>query len=194
MATVFRPPVITRITRPWYENGYVQSTNFKLLGGGTQPFNQTDWPVPKGPGERIHNRTWLASQNIAPSLIPFHQTDWPNPRGYTPGIDLRTWVLQRNLIPPPQSPFHQTDWPNPRGYTPNIELRTWLQQRNIAPSLVPFHQLDWINPRGIRSAIDLSWYLQRFLGSGVTPGQRKLIIQWLRRLELLNLRGSFDGS
>lgn len=98
------------------------------------PFQQSEWPVPRGARASIELRTFVnALWQLAPVIAaPFAQNEWPNPRGAVGSIALRTWTasLKQNLLgqdqffgSPGMGPAY--DWPNPRGPAYPLSLRTW---------------------------------------------------------------------
>ena len=135
MATIFRPPVVTRIPR----RGPVLSV---LAAEDAVRSNRL--------------LDLLKSQDAffgAPGMGPDY--DYPNPRGRVPAISLRTWVWSYNLNligadqffgPAGVGPVY--DYPNPRQRLGAIGLRTWdsnLLQTTLAPSgavLIPWALLE----------------------------------------------------
>lgn len=87
------------------------------------PFNQLDWPVPKGATPSIGLRTWQASFLKLP---PFRQNDWPVPKGATASIALRT--LTSGVNPPEDVTYlpSQANFLNPWGPGRSVSLYTWL--------------------------------------------------------------------
>lgn len=161
MATVFRPPVVTRIplrdaSAAIQAQAGVTGINI-LVHTNPVPFHQTNWPVPPGPRQgSIELRTFLnALELLLLPLPPRRQSDWPVPPGRLPGVVTnRTWVdvggININLHKNPY-PFRLTDWPVTAGARRSIELLTWLWWKSPPPIVVgpaPFFQTDWPNPRG----------------------------------------------
>jgi len=151
MATIPRPPIITRLrpTDP-ANTAAVQSqawvwqnplTTIFMGLGAPPPSTNYDWPNPRGYIPVIDLRTWawgvplnLVGQDQFFGLPGNPNYDWPNPRGYIPAIDLKTWAWPVNLNLLNQDKFFglagavNFNWPVPsRGYIPAIDLRTWTQ-------------------------------------------------------------------
>jgi len=83
---------------------WIESGNALTTGTVQSPFNQRDWPNPKG-YTRNELLGWFKSGNslFVPVQFPLNQRDWPNPRGYEFGIQLRTFAqgfTMLDLIPP----------------------------------------------------------------------------------------------
>lgn len=146
----FRPPVITRIDAPARarslddpgRNGLIPN----LIARDALPFNQEDWPVPKGYTPAIGLRIWtqnllettLNGQDQFFGLAGHPNYDWPNPIGYTPAITLRSYdqsLVNTTLVPIAAMPFNQFDWPLPGTYPYPITIRGPAQGLN--PNIFP---------------------------------------------------------
>src|SRR5215471_4536332 len=132
MATLTRPPIITRLPPKRSVASTFDPPNLlatTLNGKDALPFRQTDWPNPlkatygqvRWP---IDLRKWTASYPlmlIGQDKLPFRQLDWPNPHKATYGqvrwpIDLRkwTWSFPLGLIGKDAFPSGRLlDQPNP---------------------------------------------------------------------------------
>src|SRR5437773_1374935 len=148
MATIFRPPLITRIERTIpsrslldLDRGSLLLTTLKsqdqFFGVAGNP--NYDWPNPtlrKPPP--VDNYTWRDPLKL--NLLGKDQFfgapgqplvyDWQNPRGYAFPTENRTyidasefWMLKDAFFGLAGNP--NFDWPNPRSATPAIQLRTW---------------------------------------------------------------------
>lgn len=157
MATIFRPPVVTRSpardsSAAVLSQSGVTGINI-LVHTNPVPFHQTDWPVPPGPIPRgIELRTYLnAVELLLLPLPPIRQYDWPVPKGPVGTIELRneTQPLPIQLLPKP--PIRQFDWPVPAGRQYPLSLRTHTASPFPPPAPVtpsPFTQTDWPVPKG----------------------------------------------
>lgn len=147
MATVLRPPIITRL---WsrdpagvavraqgnvWQNGLPLLLRDKFYGLGGPSY---DYPNPRGYVPASTLRTWAWSLPLSLRPQPpfatggFPKYDYPNPRGPLYPISLRTWTVSLNA--PLQGVVAleaNYDWPNPRGPLYSIDLRTWINQGNI---------------------------------------------------------------
>jgi len=115
---------------------------------GAVPFNQYDWPNPRGPAQP--ERTWLWKYNenlIAQDAFPVGARITDLPPLAQPSInDLRTWIDRVNLALTTASavPFAQLDWPLPR--TPEQPTQTWVSTFNrnlVGRDVLPIRQMDW---------------------------------------------------
>ena len=90
-----------------------QAVNLLPLRGQQAPFEQTNWPNPRGPVFPIDLLTWIQPPPPA-EVVPFEPVDWPNPSGPVFQVGLRTWT---SSLPMPfeggEKPFLQSEWPNP---------------------------------------------------------------------------------
>lgn len=162
--------------RTWIDTGNALTTGPIVL-----PFNQFDWPVPKGPEYSVQLRSWTWQYN--PNLIGKDQLPVGDNRSLlTPRIvnypvDLRTWINQ-GITSVTQAPFAQDDWPVPQQPQFPISLRTWINQGIITAVPTPFAQDDWPLPQGYQYPVGLrSWtyaYNSNLIGQDVVPGERSL--------------------
>lgn len=165
-----RSPLITRIqvasrTVATTAQDQLDHLNLAIVGGGREPFYQTDWPNPI-----VRSRAYLTAMSqdqidtLNPVLAgggikPFLQTDWQNPRGYRQPV--KDWAVSLPLTITtfnPQ-PFAQSDWPNPRGYRPSTQFL--INSALISGGGVePFYQTDWPNPRlGPKPRVVQDWII-----------------------------------
>ena len=147
-----------------------------------QPFENYDWPVPRGYVHGISLRTHtdplriqLQGKDVLPNGPGSVVYDYPNPRGRVWPND-RGWVgqLPINLVnqdgffgPPGSPPTY--DWPNPKGaQRGSISLATWAYPVTLSslgkdtffagPGVGPDY--DWPNPRGpVHGAITLKTWV-----------------------------------
>lgn len=174
MTTIFRPPIIQRITRSTFVAAALfsvsDSAQNTLLTTLARPFNQTDWPVPRGPAFPVENRTFVDSVKLNLlgkdkffGLAGAPQFDWPVPKGAVFPTENRTFINQLGIPhyttpisyvfrPPlvtriwPKFYLHDSSW------IPNTVL-------NTLPKAVPSHQTDWPNPRGPTFPTDLRTFV-----------------------------------
>lgn len=199
MATVVRPPIITRLwsrdpagvaTRAQSDVWQNQlTTNLRgqdqFFGAGGPNY---DYPNPRAPARASDLRTWLGPINL--NLLSQDKFfgaggpnyDYPNPRGYVPSIDLKTWIQQRPFYYSPAAFFglagHPNfDQPNPRGYQYPITLRTWtIPLFPLLQGIVAIQtNYDRPNPRGPLYSIDL----RTWINQGVLPRGRVIGIPTL---------------
>jgi len=133
MATIARPPLITRVERrgpaqDWFSLNLLQTT----LGAIARPFVLTDWPNPRSASPTIDLRTWMwVSQfHLPPDFLP--RAPLLLRRESLRYHDLYSWsdnLLLTTLGK--QTPFTLTDWPNPMGVMPSVVLRTWIDHYKI---------------------------------------------------------------
>src|SRR6266853_481192 len=130
--------------------------HFKAAAGGAAPFNQEDWPVPRGYVYSEWYR-WVDNGNTTlPTrdlTKPTNQSDWPNPRAYPRLVDY-TWTEAGNVILPIRDltkPTFLRDFPNPYR---TIWYRSVEVSGNSLTGIVqnPFVRTDWPNPPRV------SWY------------------------------------
>lgn len=125
-----RQPLVDLRTWLW-------STVTKFPSG--KPFNQRDWPVPRGYDKAFANRTWLG-ENLLPLTSvpkPFALYDWPVPKGPEWNRQLKTWLWKTvDLFPSGQPPFTY-DWPNPKGPIYPVSLRSWVNAQVIYYTIIP---------------------------------------------------------
>lgn len=165
-----------------------QALNRLPLLLSVRPFNQSEWPVPRGAVPSIELRTFINPMEMQligqdtfygpPGYAP--DFDWPNPRGRGMPTSVQRMELSNLLLstlaPLPPPPFYQSDWPVPPGPRASIQLRTWtdtLRQQLIgkdvffgAPGQPPAN-LDWPVPKGRPHPISLLQWQQQHLLSGV---------------------------
>jgi hypothetical protein len=149
MATVVRPPTITRIWRrdPWgvavrAQDNVWQNPLLNTLKSQDQFYGLAgpsyDYPNPRGyayPHSLRYGDTGMPL-TLRPEKINLAGTpnyDWPNPVGYKYPISLRGWIapLQLPLYALEETAVINYDQPNPRGPLYSIDLRTWINQGNI---------------------------------------------------------------
>src|SRR6266852_2830634 len=111
MATVLRPPVVTR-TWPRDPLGVAVNSQGQVWQNGLLNLLRG-------------KDTFFGTPGMGPDF------DWPNPRGYVPSVALKTWLdptkqwlfgKDQFFTSPGRGPTY--DYPNPRGYVPPIALRT----------------------------------------------------------------------
>lgn len=117
------------------------------------PFNQKDWPVPKGPQQGAHKGFVQGDLPIgqdkffgALGQVPQHVL--PNPRGPTHPHSGYTQATRQQLIGQDALPFRQGDWPNPRGQPPRQDHVRGYVTIPVTVVAAPFAQTEWPNPRG----------------------------------------------
>ena len=109
-----------------------------VVGPLMGPFNNYDWPNPRGatPSTDLRTHLEVRKQYYVDKFFGLAGNptfDWPNPRGNGPSVALRT-----HLNGPPQtygilpSPFRQSDWPVPKGYHFSVLFRSQI----VTPRLV----------------------------------------------------------
>ena len=155
MATVFRPPLVTRVARPLHTQAAIDAegsvwsnrllnllrSQDRFFGAAGQPPTQGDWPVPKGRPHPSDLRTFLDPLRLNLlgkdrffGLAGNPTWDWPVPKGATPASELRTFLgaLKVHLIgqdrffgPDGQPPTYA--WANPPGTVFSRDLRRWDQ-------------------------------------------------------------------
>jgi len=136
MATVFRPPLISRPPpRSWINGIHDQGANgvpqtILSIAGQTPPVRQHDWPTPPERPYPLLLRTWISQNpNLRPgvSLPPGKQIDFSAPAGRPYGIHLRTWTSGNPSLRPPASikPKRWIDFPVPPNRPYDASLRTW---------------------------------------------------------------------
>jgi len=191
VATVLRPPVITRLwsrdpagvaTRAqsdvWQNQLLTNLRSQDALPVGGPDY---DYPNPRGPARASDLRTWLwpvqlnlLGQDLLPSGGPDY--DWPNPRGPLYPITLRTWTKETPFFFAPQPFFglagHPNfDQPNPRGPLRAIDLITWAHPLPIvlyALEETAVINYDWPNPKGSIYAN----FLRGWINQGILPRGR----------------------
>lgn len=137
-----RPPlIVTPKTITKSADWFIANPNLALMApvAANQPFDQTDWPLPRAASKISLGITGISlALNAAGTVKPFLQADWPVPKApqqFNRGIT-RTSAF---LTVAPTPPFPNTDWPlvkaplqANRGYSqanafivaPRIELLT----------------------------------------------------------------------
>jgi hypothetical protein len=153
------PPRDPREARTW-----IQAVNLALTAGqAALPFNQSDWPIGRGPLQP--DRTWINTFNL--NLIGKDQlpagarvTDLP-PRAY-PEPATRTWAwwYNLNLVGQDRLPTGTQFFERPP-LGPQQPDRTWIAYFNLnltGQDRLPFRQQDWpiqqpIYPTSLRTWI-----------------------------------------
>lgn len=106
----------------WYESWLQALVTYAPI---FTPFNQTDWPNPKGfpPIDQFwsNNLVELVSQA---NPVPFSQSDWPNPRTNQP-IDQSFWQSLALILPPPPPPVEILS--SGHQWTEQDVLRAWMK-------------------------------------------------------------------
>lgn len=176
MVTIFRAPIVTRIALSAFVAAALCSMadvrQDTLLTTLAKPFNQTNWPVPKGPIYSTSNFTFVNTLNL--NLLgkdKFYglggspQFDWPVPKGPIFSGDSRTFtnrlatpsytVPQSYTFRPPLITRYATEVIN---YRPDSNWPPNLLAREL-PASKPTFQLDWPNPRGYAFPTDLRTFV-----------------------------------
>lgn len=123
------------------------------------PFRQTEWLNPVGPGYAISLRTWSDPTKInliGQDQLPGNQFDWPVPKGASRRPLQHSWTSWISLaLEAATRPHKQLNWPNPRGAIPSTSLKTWVDQTKINLigqdrffGLAGHPNFDQPNPRG----------------------------------------------
>lgn len=141
---------------------WIQSVNLALNVAPATPFNQEDWPTPRGPEQPIRSLTVSYNLNlIGQDRLPVGTeiTDLPPQPAQQP-TPILVASYNKNLIGQDQFPpgAEITDLP-PRDAQRAIELRTWIYNTSLAlqagPVVRPFAQTDWPIPRAPDRPIDI---------------------------------------
>ena len=147
------------------------------------PFNQDDWPTPRGYEYALPLRTWTLNLQQS-TLRPFPVGDqlYVRPELIAPQL-LRswTWNYNLNLIGQDQFPAGEQRYDlTPAGYIHPTQLRTWVAFTNLAlvapPAQRPFSQIDWPLPRAPQqAAFGYAWsYNLNLIGQDRLPTGAKL--------------------
>lgn len=197
MATIFRPPLVTRQPTPaWRDYSYSYNGTFRLpTPAAVFPVARwNEWPNPRGPQSAVTQLTWLWDRTrFGPGIVPspFFQTDWPLPvtiPSTARSIELLTWIRERSIIPTPAAVFpvaRLLDQPNPIRVIP--AALTWTQGLlSDRPAAVtrPFGQTDWPNPLGSSTNVHRGYAPPSLLGTLLAPvtlgplGVRSLPYDW----------------
>jgi hypothetical protein len=152
MATLFRPPTITKIEPRLpgrsvldaegsvWQNPIASQYPGKDKFFGLAGHPTYDWPVPKGAIPSISLKTWidplklLAGQDKFFGLAGHPTYDWPVPKGKPHSIDLRTFTDSTKIKLIGKDTFFglagnpTKDWPVPKGAIPATTLKTWTDQ------------------------------------------------------------------
>lgn len=170
LTSVLRAPLVTRYTPPrWQPPDVPPNLLPGLLGAVAAPFNQDDWPNPRGAVSAPVGLTDSYKLLLFQETIPSSQRDWPVPKGQTPVITQGTW-LQNHLLDTlafAPTPFSQADWPVPKGPTPVVDHKTWLHDggQRLFQETIPSLNFDWPVPPGARALGDLRTWLGNLLQS-----------------------------
>ncbi len=124
------------------------------------PFDQTEWPNPRGAIGSVALRTWLNPLNLnllgqdrvygGPGQVSDY--DWPNPIRAKPRVFDYQQSVNVGLLAAIAAPFNQDNWPNPLR---RVDNRLVADPLNLTGRLLtPFSQDDWPNPRGARRSPD----------------------------------------
>ncbi len=136
-----------------------------LTSTAQAPFDQTDWPNPRG-STRVQDWQLRTPQQILATIVPAGALkDWPNPRGYSRNEQLG-WTQPGNALaaslgnPPPRD----FDWPNPQPNRYSVYYGTWTDSFKLPLTTVraPYLQTDWPVPRGYQHPVSLRTWTDSF--------------------------------
>lgn len=180
MATIFRPPLATRVTakRPAHSIYEAGGTNLLLttlaVAAIQSPFALTNWPLPAKltvlQPEVIANRLPLTS---VPVISPFFQSSLsdqprkatPQPRSEWPNLQFTT-LADTNTYQVRESAFAPRITPRiaqPTHVVPNL-----LESTLLVPLAAPFRQNDFPNPQTVFNSAPYRQIVQQYI-EGIPP-------------------------
>jgi len=134
---------------------------------GTQPFNQTNWPLPVTRVTPLDVTSFIQKSFAQFITTPFTAFDWPNPVAKRYDHSLREWLNPSlSLTNTTVVPFQNVDWSLPRLATYPRNLHT-LASYYVLGTIAPFIPIEWNNPSQKPYPFDLRTGVQQALALSV---------------------------
>src|SRR6185436_4247902 len=169
MATIHRPPVVTRYNprdATAAVNSHCWQNELNLILKGQDKFftaggPEYDYPNPRGPIQNYDLKTWVNTSLRLLGKDKFFTSggpeyDYQNPRAPGRSVDLLTWIqgFDPNINVPSRTFVY--DYPNPRG-APHF-VKDWVQ--GFHPRMLPpVPTYDWPVPKGRIPSVDLRTWI-----------------------------------
>ncbi len=158
---ILRPPVVANRWAGPQRGVSLLTHTYLALALTVQPFNQTDWPVPKAAQPASTLRTHSDSFKLPLTTVkpPYTEYNWPNPRGPKPLVLDWTDTFKRTLIalaPPP----NQYDWPVTRAVRVLNQSSSDSFKLPLTTVTAPYTEYNWPVPRAARQTDYYTSWLQ----------------------------------